>query len=297
MSLWSALLLLIVVVLSSGLAACPLAHGCVPGWLAWSVTGIALLLLVHELLGRPIVFLRWSFLSLWLRRKHLVREWQVGDGREEATLRYVLKHAPQGDIDAVIDAIDRFAYRHSFLINVGDEKGAILDEIVRRTAPRRALELGAYVGYSALRIARQLPEDGHLYSIEYNASNADITRRMVAHAGATHRITVVTGHLGDGGRTLQALQHAHGFAAANLDFVFIDHAKSRYVPDLELLLQQGWLHPGSVAVADNVEMPGAPEYEAYMQAHEGKLWRTLAHRTHAEYQTWVEDVVLESTLL
>jgi len=82
-----------------------------------------------------------------------------------------------------------------------------------------------------------------------------------------------------------------------LDVVFIDHAKEEYLPDLERILAAGWLHPGSVVMADNVRFPGAPEYQAYMTAQEGKRWSTRAHQTHAEYQTFIKDVVLESTLI
>jgi catechol O-methyltransferase len=178
---------------------------------------------------------------------------------------------------------------------VGDEKGAILDGAIERARARVVMELGAYVGYSALRIARKLPPGGKLFSVEFNAANAEITRRILAHAGASDRVTVVHGCLGDGGATLARL--AQELEPGGLDLVFIDHAKEAYLPDLERILAAGWLHPGSVLVADNVRFPGAPAYQAYMTAQEGKRWRTRAHQTHAEYQTLFKDVVLESTLL
>ena len=52
--------------------------------------------------------------------------------------------------------------------------------------------------------------------------------------------------------------------------MFIDHDKDAYLPDLERILDRGWLHPGSVVVADNIRFPGAPEYRAFMQAEEGR---------------------------
>jgi catechol O-methyltransferase len=180
--------------------------------------------------------MRWSFVRLILGMKHLLKEWQVGDGREQAVLEHVIATAPAGNVDAAIAAIDDFAYKQSFLINVGDEKGKILDGVLERAKPMRVLELGAYVGYSALRIARKLPPGGHLYTIEFNESNAGITRRMLAHAGVADRVTVVHGSLGDGGKTLAALTSEHGFAAGNLDVVFIDHDKEMYVPDAEARL-------------------------------------------------------------
>jgi catechol O-methyltransferase len=243
------------------------------------------------------VFFRWSFIRMLLGMKRLLREWQVGDGREEAAARWVVAHAPAGDLDAVIRAVDEFAYKHKFLINVGDEKGAILDGVVARVQPERAVELGAYVGYSALRIARKLPKGGHLYSIEFNPANAAIARRILAHAGVGDRVTVVDGSLGDGGKTLAHLKDACGFAPGSVGFVFVDHAKEVYLADLQRILAAGWLKSGSVVLADNIRFPGAPDYWAYMKAEEGKRWRTQTHETHVEYQTLIKDVVLESTLI
>jgi catechol O-methyltransferase len=246
-------------------------------------------------LGKQLPFLRWSVIRLGLGMKQLLTEWQVGDGREEACASYVLANARPGNIDDAIRAIDEFAYKKKILINVGDEKGQILDAALVKAKARRVLELGAYVGYSALRTARQLPAHGRLFTVEFSAANAGITRRILNHAGALDRVTVVHGHLGDGGATIARLKEE--LKPGELDFVFIDHAKDAYVPDLERILQAGWLHPGSIVVADNVRFPGAPEYEAYMSAQEGKRWRTERHETHAEYQTLIKDVVLESVFI
>jgi len=227
--------------------------------------------------------------------KRLLKEWQVGDGREASCVDYVLANARAGDVKDAIRAIDDYVYRKKFLINVGDEKGKLLDDVIVRVKPRRVLELGAYVGYSALRIAQKLPPGGRLYSVEFSLANAELARRVVDHAGAEARITIISGHLGDGGATIERLKSA--FGPGQLDVVFIDHAKEEYLPDLERILAAGWLHPGSVVMADNIRVPGAPEYQAYMTAQEGKRWRSRAHQTHAEYQTLIKDVVLESTLI
>ena len=53
----------------------------------------------------------------------------------------------------------------------------------------------------------------------------------------------------------------------------------------------------SVVVADNVRLPGAPKYRAYMLEHEGTRWHTIEHETHLEYQSLIKDLVLESELL
>jgi catechol O-methyltransferase len=249
---------------------------------------------LSEIGGRRMPFLRWSVWRMAFGAKNLLTNWQVGDGREEALARHVAAHARKGDLDDVIRAIDDFCYRHAIMMNVGDEKGAILDRAIARGQPRRLLELGTYCGYSGLRTARAMPAGAHLTSIEFSAENAEIAGRIWEHAGVADRITVVVGTLGDGGKTIARLEAAHGFAEGSLDFVFVDHDKAAYLPDLERILERGWLHPGSLVVADNVKVPGAPKYRAYMKAHEGSTWRTIEHDTHVEYQTLIRDLVLES---
>ena len=267
----------------------------IPNWVGWSLACISGGLLLHEIMGRPVPFLRLSFLRMTLGMKTLMTEGQVGDGRESDVVEYVEKTAPAGDVDAAINAIDTFAYKQKFLINVGDKKGLLLDAVVDRVRPKRAIEVGAYIGYSALRIARRLPEGGHLFSVEFSADNAALARRVLEHAGLSDRVTVVTGTLGDGGQTLTTLKNEISDGA--VDFVFLDHDKDVYVPDLKHLLDAGLLHVGSVVVADNVGFPGAPEYRAYMNEHESDMWKTVEHKTQMEYQSVIHDVVLESTLL
>jgi catechol O-methyltransferase len=245
---------------------------------------------------KKIPFFRWSFWRMAFGIKHLLREWQVGDGREERVARYVVERARRGDAADVVRVIDEFCYTESFLINVGDEKGRILDEALRRAKPKKVLELGTYCGYSAVRMAMTAP-DARITSIEFSAANADIARRIIDHAGVADRVVVVVGTLGDGGATVRKLRDEHGFAAGSLDFVFLDHAKEAYLPDLQLILAERWLHPGALAVADNVKFPGAPEYRAYMRANEGKLWKTIEHETHVEYQKVLKDLVLVSELV
>jgi catechol O-methyltransferase len=108
---------------------------------------------------------------------------------------------------------------------------------------------------------------------------------------------VVVGSLGDGGATIDRLRGEFGFTDGALDFVFVDHDKNAYLADLERIQDERWLHPGAVVVADNVKFPGAPKYRAYLEAAEGKTWRTTGHDTHVEYQSLLKDLVLESEYL
>jgi catechol O-methyltransferase len=250
-----------------------------------------------EIGGKRVPFMRWSFLRLLLSMRRLMRVWQVGDGREERLAAYVVQNARQGDLDDVIRTIDEYCYQRSYMINVGDEKGAILDEAVRRARPSQLLELGTYCGYSALRICRAMPDTARLVSIEFNPANAVIAHRIWEHADISDRVALVIGTLGDGDRTIATLESEHEFGAESLDFVFIDHDKSVYVSDLELILGRGWLHPGSVVVADNVKFPGAPEYRAYLKERQDESWRTVEHEAHLEYQSLLKDLMLESDYL
>jgi catechol O-methyltransferase len=252
---------------------------------------------ILEIGGRRLPFLRWSFLRMVIGRKNLTRNWQVGDGREEALAAHVLAHARPGDLDDAIRVIDDFCVTRSVMINVGDEKGEILDRAVQRASPSLLLELGTYCGYSGLRIARVMPAHARLCSIEFSPANADIARRIWTHAGVGDQLTVVVGTLGDGGATIDRLRREFGFAEGRLDFAFLDHDKDAYLPDLKRILEERWLHPGSIVVADNVKFPGAPEYRGYLQSEEGRTWRTTEHDTHVEYQSLLRDLVLESEYL
>ena len=239
-------------------------------------------------------FLRWSAWRLVIGMPSILRSGQVGDGREAAAVEFVLANARPGDVDDAIAVIDRFARSQSILINVGDEKGLLLDAAVRRSQARLALELGTYCGYGALRIARAAP-DARVFSVEMSAVNAGNARRIWAHAGVGDRVTCVVGRIGDGGATLDALA-GHGFAAGTLDFVFVDHDKNAYLPDLLSITGRGWLHAGSIVVADNVLVPGSPKYRAYLREQQGKSWDTVEHKSHLEY-TALPDLVLESRYL
>ncbi|WAJ42475.1 class I SAM-dependent methyltransferase [Mycobacterium sp. Aquia_216] len=247
-------------------------------------------------LKRRIPLLRWSFWRMAAGARNLTTTGQIGDGREAAVVDYVVNNARAGDIDDVLAAIDKFAYEKSMLINVGDEKGLLLDAAVRRGDPTLVLELGTYVGYGALRIARAAP-NAKVFSVELAEANAANARAIWSHAGVADRVTCVVGTIGDGGQTLDRLAAEHGFTSGALDFLFLDHDKDAYLNDLLSIMDRGWLHTGSIAVADNVRVPGAPRYREYMRQQQGKLWNTVEHNTHLEYQSLMSDLVLESDYL
>ncbi len=90
---------------------------------------------IMEIGGKRLPLLRWSFVRMLLGIRHLLSNWQVGDGREAALADYVLANAKPGDVDDAIRAVDEFCYGQSYMMNVGDKKGALLDAAIRRVDP------------------------------------------------------------------------------------------------------------------------------------------------------------------
>ena len=202
-----------------------------------------------------------------------------------------------GDIDDVLGTLDWYAYHKSLLINIGDVKGRLLDAAVNRSDPKVVLELGTYCGYSALRIAREAPS-AHVYSVELSAENAELARRVWDHAGVGDRITCVVGTLADGGHTIGQLDAAIGESpGGTVDFVFIDHDKRSYVDRSvghhRKRLAAPRIHRGS-------RQRRLSRCAALSPLHAAQGRRAVAnprHRAHAEYQSLIPDLVLESEFL
>ena len=204
--------------------------------------------------------------------------------RTEAALGFARQNATPGDPDSVLAALDRFAREHRFLMNVGDEKGKLLDAELERLGPgARVLELGCYCGYSAIRMARLLPS-GAVTSLERSAANARVARDMVALAGLGERVEILEGEAHDLIPTL----------TGPFDLVFLDHSDSRYEPDLKRIEASRLLHAGSVVVADNVgPLFRAEAYLAYVRDSGRYDSRFVA--SHVEYVDSIEDGVEIST--
>ena len=214
----------------------------------------------------------------------------MNDGREEGMLKHVVTTAIQGDAESVLRAIDSYAWSVNWLMNVGDRKGEILDEEVRRARPQLVVELGGYCGYSAVRIARLLPPGGRLFSFELDPRFAAIAEQVVRSAGLSDRVVHVVGPADE---SLRRLRELTGRDSA--DLIFFDHWKDRYLPDIRTAEECGALRPGTVVVADNVIYPGTPEYLAHVRAH--PRFRSVFHPAQLEYSTDVPDGVEVSVYL
>uniref|UniRef100_W5NBA7 catechol O-methyltransferase n=1 Tax=Lepisosteus oculatus TaxID=7918 RepID=W5NBA7_LEPOC len=201
--------------------------------------------------------------------------------RPQRMLAHVKRHAARGDPQSVIDAIDYFCRHKEWAMNVGDEKGTILDSVVCEVSPGAVLELGTYCGYSTMRIARLLAPGARLITLEFNPANAAVARQVIAWAGLEHKVQLVEGSSGD-----LIPQMREKFGIDSFDLVFLDHWKDWYLPDTRLMEELGLLHKGSVLLADNVICPGAPEYLAYVRS--SPRYDSRYFKSHLEY-TYVED--------
>ncbi|HOC31711.1 MAG TPA: O-methyltransferase, partial [Armatimonadota bacterium] len=108
---------------------------------------------------------------------------------------------------------------------------------------KRILEIGTLGGYSAIWLARAMPEDGKLISLELNPHHADVARRNIERAGLAERVEI---RVGPAAESLVALR-AEG--AESFDLVFIDADKDRYVDYLHHSLPL--LRKGGLLLADN----------------------------------------------
>lgn len=129
----------------------------------------------------------------------------------------------------------------------GPVQGRLLKMITGMIAPRRALELGTFSGYSALCIAEGMPADGHLDTIEADDELEDFIRDALRNAPAEIAGKI---HL----RIGPALQVAASLEPESYDFIFIDADKREYTAYYEATLPL--LRPGGYILADNTLWDG-----------------------------------------
>ncbi|MEM6534145.1 MAG: O-methyltransferase [Pseudomonadota bacterium] len=120
--------------------------------------------------------------------------------------------------------------------------------LVQLSGARRVLEIGCLGGYSAVAMARALPDDGHLLTTEIDTRTAKIAQANIDGSGYGQRIDL---HVGPATGVLQD-EVARG---AVYDFIFIDADKVNHRNYLELGLKLS--RPGTLIVADNVVRSGA----------------------------------------
>ena len=125
-------------------------------------------------------------------------------------------------------------------IQVGPDEGRLLQLLCRMVGARRVLEVGTLFGYSGIWIARGLPPDGHLDTVEYSPVHADAARGWFARAGLAGSVRLHEG------AALEVMARLSG----PYDVAFFDARKSEYPAYLDHALRM--VRPGGLILADNV---------------------------------------------
>ncbi len=134
-------------------------------------------------------------------------------------------------------------------INVAPNQGKLLMLLAQIRGARRILEVGTLGGYSTIWLARSLPADGRLLSLEIDPHHAEVARANVAAAGLADRVEII---LGPAVETLARLGEE---GTEPFDFVFIDADKQSNADYFRAAVRMS--RPGTVIVVDNVVRNGA----------------------------------------
>ena len=135
-------------------------------------------------------------------------------------------------------------------INIGPFEGRLIEILLRSNNSKNGLEIGTLGGYSASWIARAIPADGKLTTLEKSENNAAIAAELLAEAGLSNKVEI---KVGDALETLNELSHLK-----DLDFVFIDADKANYGNYVEWAIPR--LRKGGLLLVDNAYIWGGMLY-------------------------------------
>jgi len=206
--------------------------------------------------------------------------------RERSLLAHVIKTAPEGNAEAVMQAMDDF-WDTSFGGAGSEEwklRGAALDMAIKAKRPAQAMEVGTYCGYTAVRVGRLLPPGGKLISVEIDSLFAAIASKVVEHAGLQDVVSVQIGTVTEALAKIERKKLLSGPLGA----VLLDHDTSRYTADLEILERQGLVQPDTIVLCDWSLYPGSEEtmqapitheaFMAHLKERSGAGVRTISHK-------------------
>ena len=159
---------------------------------------------------------------------------------------YVVAHGARPD--AVQQAlIDETAELPMAMMQISPEQGTFMTLITRLVGARQAVEVGTFTGYSALSIARGLPDGGHLLCCDVSEEWTAIGKRAWASAGVDDKIELRIAPAADTLRSLPDEEY--------VDLAFIDADKPAYPVYYEELLKR--LRPNGLIMVDNTLWGGA----------------------------------------
>jgi predicted O-methyltransferase YrrM len=130
------------------------------------------------------------------------------------------------------------------LINVSPNQGKFLQILALSCGAKRILEVGTLAGYSTIWLARALPEDGRLITIEFEPHHAEVAQRNITSAGLENKVEIITG------KAMDVLQKMIDKNTESFDFIFIDADKPPYTEYFQIALKLS--HKGTIIISDNV---------------------------------------------
>ncbi|QWC24746.1 O-methyltransferase [Bacillus haikouensis] len=130
-------------------------------------------------------------------------------------------------------------------IDVSPSQGKMLHMLVKMKGAKRILEIGTLGGYSSIWMARALPENGSLITLEYSEKHAEVARGNIRKAGLENKVKILTGAALD---TLPSLK------GQKFDFIFIDADKKNNPHYIKWAIELS--EPGTVIITDNVVRGG-----------------------------------------
>ena len=206
--------------------------------------------------------------------------------------KYVFENAIRNNPDSVLKAMDNFAKNRRFLMNIGDIKGSLLTNQLKKIgSDLTILELGCFCGYSAILMAKNLTKFGKVVSIEVNKTYARNALEIIKYSGLKDKIILIEG----------SSEKIIGTLRYRFDFVLLDHWKNLYKRDLIAIEKRGLLKNGSIIFADKVgklisalagERGFSNDYLDYVRNNNN--YKNINIKTYLEY-SMAEDEVEIST--
>jgi caffeoyl-CoA O-methyltransferase len=176
--------------------------------------------------------------------------------------RYLVEHSSFRD--PVVERVEEAAKETEVPeMQISGDQAALITVLVRAIGARRAIEVGTFLGYGALSIARGLPDEGQLICCELKQEFADRAREHLIAAGLEDRVEF---RVGPAAETLEAIEEDGAF-----DFAFIDADKVGYPAYVRECLRL--LRPGGLIMLDNTLLSGrvldpTPEDDSAQVMHE-----------------------------
>ncbi|MBE7055323.1 MAG: O-methyltransferase [Ruminococcaceae bacterium] len=153
--------------------------------------------------------------------------------------------------------------------------------LLKTIKPKRVLEIGTAVGYSAILMADNLPHDSSIITIERYKKHADIAVDNVFSSGYEKKIKVIEG---------EAAEVLH-WLDGGFDFIFLDAAKGQYIEFLPDILRL--LNSGGVLLSDNILYHGMIEDEEKVERR--KI--TIVKRLHMYLEEIMRSPLLTTSII